>query len=433
MAGERSALPNVTYRQGPEWPGYARQVLGWNWLTWLLNFADRGLIGPLLPLIIAAFGISYGEAGGIVSLFFVGYLATFVGGVLSDRFGRKRLSVFSVFGFGAATCVTALATGPGFLAAVRVTTGVFEGLQYPTAAAWVSETYPYHRRGKALAIWETGYSLGTLLGIVLATIFGAWLGWRAPWVVSGGLSIVAGILFAKFVTERPRTETPGYDESLVLHANAATPRLRDVWRIRNVWVLFVLHGLYNFTFWMAGTWIPEYVIQTRHLSFTSGGLLSGVLFGGVSVGLVLSGFLADRFGRVRTISILTLLSSGCLFAFTHATNPVLLFVLMALGGILGAYISSAIALVTDTTNPAVTGTAFGIALFGGEIGAVLGPVTGGVLAQTFGFQTAINVLPLSLLAAALIVWLAVDPHSSAARPASAGGRRGVVPLSGDER
>lgn len=146
MAGSRPALPNVTYRQGADWPGYARQVLGWNWLTWLLNFADRGLIGPLLPLIIAAFGISYGEAGGIVSLFFVGYLATFVGGVLSDRFGRKRLSVFSVFGFGAATCATALATGPGFLATVRVGTGVFEGLQYPTGGDRLQPGHPARNR-----------------------------------------------------------------------------------------------------------------------------------------------------------------------------------------------------------------------------------------------------------------------------------------------
>jgi len=417
MTSKKAALQGVTYQQGPEWPGYARQVLAWNWLTWLLNFADRGLIGPLIPLIIVAFGISKGEAGALVSLFFVGYLATFAGGLLSDRFGRKRLSVLSVFGFGAATCVTAAATGPGFLAGVRVGTGVFEGLQYPTGAAWVSESYPYHRRGKALAIWETGYSLGTLLGSVLATVIAAWLGWRGPWLVSGALSIIAGALFARFARERSRSQTPGHDEALALRAQGPAPRLRDVWRIRNVWVVFVLHGLYNFTFWMADTWISEYVIHVRHLSFIGGGLLTAVLFGGISVGLVLSGWLADRIGRVRAVGLLTVIAAVCLFLFTRASNTALLFVLLALGGIFGAYISSAIALVTDTTNPRITGTAFGVALFGGEIGAVLGPVTGGVLAQTFGLQTAINVLPLSLLAAAVIVWLARDPHAQSRRKA----------------
>jgi MFS family permease len=88
-----------------------------------------------------------------------------------------------------------------------------------------------------------------------------------------------------------------------------------------------------------------------------------------------------------------------------------LFLLIALGGIFGAYIPTAIALVTDTTNPLVSGTAFGIALFGAELGAVLGPVTGGFIAQHFGLQTAMYFLPASIFVAAILVWLAEDPRS----------------------
>src|SRR5699024_3072005 len=165
------------------------------------------------------------------------------------------------------TCLTALVRGAVSLGVVRVATGIFEGFQYPTAAAWISETYPYRRRGKALAIWETGYSLGTLFGIVVATVVAAAFGWRAPWLVTGGLSIIAGILFAKYVKERPRHETPGYDESLVLQDQGPAPKYRDVLKIRNVWVVFVLHGLYNFTFWMSGPWVPTYVVKTKDISF----------------------------------------------------------------------------------------------------------------------------------------------------------------------
>lgn len=401
-------LTAVKYRQGPDWQPYARRVLAWNWITWVLNFADRGLIGPLLPLIIPALGISYGIAGTLVSLFFVGYLSTFVGGYLSDRFGRKKISVVSIISYGVVTCLTALVRGPVSLGLVRAATGVFEGFQYPTAAAWVSETYPYRRRGKALAIWETGYSLGTLLGIVVATSVAAAFGWRAPWPVTGGLSIIAGLLFAKFVRERPREQTPGYDESLVLRAQGPAPRTRDVFRIRNVWVVFVLHGLYNFTFWMAGTWVPTYVIKTRHMAFAGAGYLSAVLFGGVSVGLLLMGALADRIGRVRAISLMTGISVICFIFFARAESPVALFAFLALSGIFGAYISSAIALVTDTTNPRIAGTAFGVALFGGEIGAVLGPVSGGLIAQYVGFGVFVYVLPASQLLAALVVWLAQE-------------------------
>lgn len=397
----------VHYKQGADWNGYARQVLLWNWVSWIFNFIDRGLIGPLLPLMIPFFHLSLTAAGGIVSLFFVGYLSTFVGGLLSDRVGRKKVVGRSVVGFGAVTGLTALASSVPVLAAIRIGTGVFEGFQYPTGAAWVSETYPYAKRGKALAFWETGYSLGTLLGIVMATLMAARWGWQSPWPVSGGLSVLCGVLLLKYVKERPRTETPGYQEAMAM-SGGVVPRLKDVWRKRNVWVVFVLHGLYNFTFWMAGAWIPEYVIHVRHMSFVSGGLLSAVLFGGITVGLMISGIVADRIGRVKAISFLAMGSAVLLLAFTQASSPLALFVLIALGGIFGAYIPTAIALVTDTTNPMISGTAFGIALFGAELGAVLGPVTGGFLAQHYGFQTAMYVLPASLFAASLLVWLARD-------------------------
>lgn len=402
---DRDDLSQVIYRQGSDWPPYARRVLAWNWVTWTLNFADRGLIGPLLPLIIPALSLSYGLAGTLVSLFFVGYLATFFGGYLSDRFGRKRISVFSVLGFGITTAATALVRGPVGLGVIRVITGVFEGFQYPTAASWISETYPHHKRGKALALWETGYSLGTLLGSLIATTVAAVLGWRAPWPVTGGLSVIAGILFALFIKERRREETPGYDESLVLQKYQRRPRYRDVLRIRNVWVVFVLHGLYNFTFWMANTWVPEYVIKTRDISFAGGGFLSVVLFGGVSIGLILNGFLADRIGRIKTISILTLISVVFFLLFAQSTTPLMLFVTLGLSGIFGAYISSVLALVTDTTSPAVSGTAYGVAMLGGEIGAVAGPISGGLIAQYVGFSVFVYLLPAAQLAAALLVWL----------------------------
>lgn len=395
----------VQYKQGSDWPKYAKQVLFWNWFSWVLNFMDRGLIGPLLPLMIPFFGLTKTEAGGLVSLFFVGYLSTFFGGILADKFGRKKAVAPSVVGFGLATSLTSFVSSVPGLGAVRIATGVFEGLQYPASAAWVSETYPHSKRGKALGIWETGYSLGTLLGTLLATLLGAWLSWRAPWIVAGVLSIVVGILMAKFVVERPREETPGYDEQIASDSEQK-PKFKDVFRIRNVWVVFVLHGLYNFTFWMAGSWMPTYAIDVKNMTFIAGGTLSSVLFAGISVGLLLNGYLADKIGRVKSISLMSGLAGVAMLIFTQVSSPIMVFIFVALAGILGAYISQVIALVTDTASPIIAGTAFGVALFGGEIGAILGPITGGFIADSLGFQAAIYFLPITLFAACIFVWLA---------------------------
>jgi predicted MFS family arabinose efflux permease len=68
----------------------------------------------------------------------------------------------------------------------------------------------------------------------------------------------------------------------------------------------------------------------------------------------------------------------------------------------------------DSTDPRYAGTAFGVALFGGEIGAVIGPISGGLLAQAFGLQTAIMMIPIALLAAAALVWFAHEPQRDGA-------------------
>ena len=399
----------IQYNQSADWAKYASLVLFWNWLTWFFNFVDRGLIGPLLPLMRPYFHLSLTAAGGIVSLFFVGYLSTFAGGLISDKIGRKRVIAPSVIGFGITTSFTALARTIPWLATTRVVTGLFEGFQYATGAAWLSETYPYAKRGKALAIWETGYSLGTLAGIVLATLLAARWGWQAPWPVAGALSIVAGILMMVYLKERSLSQTPRFDEAKVFNMGQK-PKIGDVFRTRNVWVVFILHGLYNFTFWMAAAWIPTYVMQIKHLSFINGGLLSAVLFGGITIGLLVSGVLADRIGRVKAVSVMSLISAVIMFFFTQESSPFLLYITIALAGVFGAYISSAIALVTDTSSPEIAGTAFGIATFGGELGAILGPLLGGFVAQYFGFQNAIYMLPIALVVSGILVWAAKDVH-----------------------
>lgn len=408
----------VDYQQSPEWKGYARRVLVWNWVTWILNFADRGLITPLLPLLILQFHLSLAESGALVSLFFVGYTSTFIGGYLSDKFGRKRVIGPSVIGFGAITSITAAANSVPFLGAVRVLTGVFEGFQYPAGAAWISETFAYRLRARALAIWETGYSLGTLGGIALATLIAARWGWRAPWPVVGGLSMIAGVLFLIYVKERPRTQTPAHQEAMVRTGSQSKAQVRDAFKIRNVWVVFVLHGLYNFAFWAAAAFIPLYVEKIHHLTFISGGLLSAVLFGGITVGLLLSGLVADKIGRRGAISLLCLAAAIVFFVFTTVSSPLVMFLLIAAGGILGAYIPTAIALVTDLADPAFAGTAFGVALVGAEIGAVLGPLSSGIIAQILGLHASMYILPIVMLLAAGIVWFARDPLSKTLRIAA---------------
>src|SRR5699024_8853310 len=84
-------------------------------------------------------------------------------------------------------------------------------------------------------------------------------------------------------------------------------------------------------------WLPSYVIDLKGMTFIAGGLLTTVLFGGISIGLVVNGYLADKIGRVKSVSLMSFLAGIAMFFFTKVSDPVLVYVFIALAGILGAY------------------------------------------------------------------------------------------------
>lgn len=391
----------------------ARHMLLVNSFAWALNLADRGLIGPLLPLIIVYFHIPLALAGFIVSAFFIGYLSTAFSGLLSDRFGRKRVMVTSVAGFGILTGFTALSPVAWFLVGWRILVGLFEGAQYPTGSAWITESFPRERRGRAIGVWEMAANVGLVAGIATASIVGGAFGWQAPWLVLVIPTVAVAYWMHKTVREVPRSQTPGFKE--VKDAGSMeNGRYREIFKIRNVWVGFVLHGLSNFVLWGLAAWVPYYMIKVKHMDFTSAGLVSAVFTLGIAVGMYVSGWASDFLGRRLVISLGALIGIPMLFIFMATTNPWIALVSIFFTGFFGnGWLSSMLTLIGDSITPNLLGAAYGVVMVGAEIGAVLGPLVGGIVAQTIGLATGLRYYSLLYLAAGIIVWIAVDMRGGA--------------------
>lgn len=403
---------SVTERESPE----ARHMLVVNSFAWALNLADRALIGPLLPLMIIYFHIPLALAGFMVSAFFIGYLSTAFSGWLSDKWGRKRVMVTSVAGFGILTGFTALSPVAWFVVAWRILVGLFEGAQYPTGSAWITESFPRERRAKAIGLWEMAANLGLVLGIVIASTIGGAYGWRAPWLVLVIPTVAVAWWLHRTVREVPRAETPGYKE--VQQSGARIDgRYREVFKVRNVWVGFVLHGLFNFAIWGLTAWIPYYMIKVKHMAFTSAGLVSGVFTVGVALGMFASGWAADRWGRRLVTSIGALIGVPMLLVFMASSNNWVALISIFLTGFFGnGWLSSVLTLIGDSITPNLLGAAYGVVMFGAEIGAVLGPLVGGIVAQTIGLAAGLRYYSLLYLVAGIVIWFAIDMRGGAALP-----------------
>ncbi|WP_417038412.1 MFS transporter, partial [Desulfovibrio legallii] len=66
-------------------------------MVWLVSYLDRMVMSTAIPYIADEFNLSAGEMGVVMSAFFAGYaLFQIPGGVLSDRFGARKVLVFAI-------------------------------------------------------------------------------------------------------------------------------------------------------------------------------------------------------------------------------------------------------------------------------------------------------------------------------------------------
>ncbi|WP_461165834.1 MFS transporter [Tsukamurella serpentis] len=134
---------------------------------------------------------------------FGAYAVTFggfmlLGGRLGDTFGRKRMFVFGVAGFTAASLLTGFATNEAWLLAARAGQGLFAAIACPTALALIATTFaPGKARNQAFAIFGAMAGLGSVSGLVAGGLL-ATMDWRFVfWInVPVGIICVIGAVYA---------------------------------------------------------------------------------------------------------------------------------------------------------------------------------------------------------------------------------------------
>lgn len=288
-----------------------------------LNYLDRFLVAPLLPLIIAGLGLSDRQAGSLQSAFILVYaLVCPWAGWLGDRFRRLRLAALGVMAWSLATLASGWATTFAGLLLARALVGVGEASYTVITPSILSDHYPPARRGRALSIFYAAMPFGIALGYVLGGQIGAHHGWRPAFFVAGGPGLaLAMMLLALREPARGRLDADRPHAKMPLRAFLATLRRRP-----SYFVNVAAQTVYTFTMGGLGAWMPTYFVRERHLGVAEAGTLFGALLlvAGFA-GTLLGGFVGDRLAaRFRaahfTFSAVTLLAS-LPFAFLAITSP----------------------------------------------------------------------------------------------------------------
>jgi predicted MFS family arabinose efflux permease len=274
------------------------------------HILDFMIMMPLGPQFTALFGISNAQFGLLVSAYtlsagFSGLMAaTYI-----DRFSRKQLLLTMYSLFGLATLACALAPDYVWLMAARVAAGLFGGVLSALSQTIVADVIPFERRGRAMSVVMTSFSVSTVAGVPLGLFLAAHFNWHAPFV---GIAALVGLLALGAWQTLPR-----------LDAHLHHPERVSVWRgigqvlaEPNHLKAFAVSGLMMFA---AFTVIPYITI---YLQSNAGMQASEVpwiyLCGGLATLLSARYFgrLTDRVGKVRMFQRLALAVTVPLMATT---------------------------------------------------------------------------------------------------------------------
>ncbi|GEL18626.1 MFS transporter [Pseudonocardia asaccharolytica] len=378
-----------------------------------------GLVAPALPAFARSFDVGVTAASFVISLFAVFRLGFApVSGRLVGRFGELRVYVVGL-------CISTLSTGACAFAAnywqllfFRAFGGIGSTMFTVSAISLLVRLAPPAARGRASGMWATGFLLGNIAGPLVGGVL-ITISLRAPFYVYTVALVVALVLSGLML----RGRTGGSPASDPDAAPAAT--FRVAWKHPTFRAALAASFANGWTvFGVRVALVPLFVVEILHQREDWAGYALAVFAVGNAAALMVSGRLADRHGRrppVMAGLVVTALGTGVLGLI--GSLPLFLAVSLVCGAGSGLVNPPMTAAVADVIgSKARGGTVLAGFQMAADVGAILGPVLAGAVAETSGFAAAF-VLTGAVSALALLFWLrapeTLPGRSSAAVDASA--------------
>ena len=163
---------------------------------------DGTIVTLALPRIAADLGGGLSAQQWIVDGYMLSLASlVLIAGSLGDIFGRKKLYLLGVAGFGVSSLLCAFAPSSELLIAARVLQGIFAALMTPGALAMITATFPKKEQSPAIGHWTAWSSIAVLLAPVIGGGILALASWRWIFLVNVPLALICLFVGARVLEE----------------------------------------------------------------------------------------------------------------------------------------------------------------------------------------------------------------------------------------
>lgn len=403
-------------------------------ITYALAYMDRANYGFGAAAGMArSLHITEGQSALLAALFFLGYFAFQVPGMLVARkLSAARLVFIALILWGTLAALTGVIRSFAWLAVDRLLLGVAESIIFPAMLLLLTHWFTRTEHSRANTFLILGNPVTVLWMSAVTGFLIEYFGWQWAFILEGIPAVLWAFVWIYFVRDKPsqapwmnsgeaaQLEAEIRAEEFVLlprSENAVPLRTflfrRDVLQLSLQYFCWSL-GVYGFVLWL-----PTIVHRGAELSIGRTGLLSAVPYVLAIVLMIVVGRASDRMLRRQELVWPFLLLAGIAMLgsfFFAGHNFALAFVCLVIaGGCMYAPYGPFFAIIPERVPREVSGEVFAMVNSSGALGAFVGSYLVGLLHAITGTQAAGYLLmACSLLLSALLV--ARLPRVSALSP-----------------
>jgi sugar phosphate permease len=358
-------------------------------VAYSIQYLDRVKSSVLNPAIAHDLGLSTADigTGAFLMLLFYGP-SQYISGLLTDRFGAKKVLIFSVVAWSAMTMYMGLIQSREEYLWRMALFGILVGTEYVPSARILMRWFNKEGRARAQTILAWAWILTPAWASVLATQFAAHANsWRVVFFVTGAMGVVPLVMITLFVFDRPEQYPKATEDDLEYayrdeiaagtirkgqYANAqqtilkgGSVRFLDLFKNPTYVAVIFVDIVMQITLYGALTWIPLYLSDAFGFRLQTMGWWSGLYFLSGAVGSLLSSWMSDKvFHGNRKIMILVCFIGLAPFVFLlgslqHANQILLAVALCGMGFFGNMAWGPFLALPAEIFSPEVYGKAMG--------------------------------------------------------------------------
>ncbi|AKX97567.1 MFS transporter [Moorella thermoacetica] len=388
------------------WWRYRYLVAAIVFFGYSIQYLDRVKTTVLVPLISQSLHLTHSDVGNAMFLLMIFYGPTqILSGFLCDRFGPKKVLVFSLITWSIFTIYMAYMQNATEWYIRNALFGIFVGTEFVPSARLIARWFPKRERAQAQGVLSWSWIITPAWAPLLTTFLASYFNdWRPVFIWLGIFGLVPLVIVLLFIYDRPEQvrwlsdrevkesyadelesgilkEAAISRENLAKQAKKAEIPLRDVLLNKSFIAVVLSYLACQMTFWGIVTWSPSYLSEVFKFNLMKMGVWASIYFAAGVIGAFLSSRISDKFfnGRRRPMIILSFLGTIPFILLLAMSRPGishmgLMLILAGAGFFANMIWGPILAWPADVFSPEMYGRALGFVTGIAYFGAAFAPL-----------------------------------------------------------